>query len=102
MTRAVLDFYATRRDVIVVLFQLWAVGGSDDPERTLDRGRALGEKSRNITRIVGALEALEGRAVPQWLEIDKDQFEGTVKQLPVREDVTLPIEEQLIVELYSR
>ena len=63
---------------------------------------SLREKSRNVTRIAGALEALEGRSVPQWLEIDKEQFEGTVKQLPVREDITLPIEEQLIVELYSR
>ena len=63
---------------------------------------AVREKSREVTRIVGALETLEGRSVPQWLEIDKDQFEGTIKQLPVREDITLPIEEQLIVEHYSR
>jgi len=62
----------------------------------------LREKSREIARIVGALEALEGKAVPQWLEIEKDSFEGTVKAMPTREDVTLPIEEQLIVELYSR
>jgi small subunit ribosomal protein S4 len=62
----------------------------------------LRERSRQVTRIVGALEALESRSVPRWLEIDKDQFEGTVKALPTREDVTLPIEEQLIVELYSR
>jgi len=62
----------------------------------------LREKSREIARIVGALEALEGKAVPQWLEIEKDRFEGTVKALPTREDITLPIEEQLIVELYSR
>jgi small subunit ribosomal protein S4 len=62
----------------------------------------LREKSREVTRVIGALEALEGRAVPQWLELDKEHFEGTVKALPAREDVTLPIEEQLIVELYSR
>ncbi len=62
----------------------------------------LREKSRGIARIVGALEALEGKSVPQWLEIEKDSFEGTVKAMPTREDVTLPIEEQLIVELYSR
>jgi small subunit ribosomal protein S4 len=62
----------------------------------------LREKSRKVGRIVGALEALEGRSVPQWLEIDKDAFEGTVKALPVREDITLPIQEQLVVELYSR
>jgi small subunit ribosomal protein S4 len=60
------------------------------------------EKSRKVARIVGALEALEGRSLPQWLEIDKDKFAGTVKALPSREDITLPIQEQLIVELYSR
>jgi small subunit ribosomal protein S4 len=63
---------------------------------------AVRERSRGVTRIMGALEALEGRSVPQWLEIDKERFEGTVKQVPAREDITLPIEEQLIVELYSR
>jgi len=62
----------------------------------------LREKSRSVQRVVGALEALEGRSLPQWLELDKDAFEGTVKQLPQREDITLPIEEQLIVEHYSR
>ena len=60
------------------------------------------EKSRKVARIAGALEALEGRSVPQWVEIDKEKFEGTVKSLPAREDVTMPIQEQLIVELYSR
>jgi small subunit ribosomal protein S4 len=60
------------------------------------------EKSRKVARISGALETLEGRSLPQWLEIDKDQFEGTVKTLPTREDITMPIQEQLIVELYSR
>jgi len=60
------------------------------------------EKSQKVARIVGALEALEGRSLPQWLEIDKDKFAGTVKALPNREDITLPIQEQLIVELYSR
>jgi len=60
------------------------------------------EKSQKVVRIAAALEALEGRAIPQWLEVDKENFQGTVTQLPVREDITLPIEEQLIVELYSR
>jgi small subunit ribosomal protein S4 len=60
------------------------------------------EKSQKVERNIAALDALEGRSIPQWLEIDKDTFSGTVKQLPVREDVTLPIEEQLIVEHYSR
>jgi small subunit ribosomal protein S4 len=60
------------------------------------------EKSRKVARIAGALEALEGRSIPQWVEIDKENFEGTVKSLPAREDITMPIQEQLIVELYSR
>ena len=60
------------------------------------------ERSRTIARIAGALETLEGRSVPRWLETRKESFEGTVKALPTREDITLPIQEQLIVELYSR
>ena len=62
----------------------------------------LREKSQKVERVTAALDALEGRSVPQWLEMDKDEKVGTVKQLPVREDITLPIDEQLIVELYSR
>ncbi len=60
------------------------------------------EGSREVARIVGALDAVEHRSVPQWLELDKDSFEGTVKTLPARDDITLPVQEQLIVELYSR
>ena len=63
---------------------------------------AVRERSRKVARIAGALETLEGRSVPRWLETDKEKFEGTVKALPTREDITLPIQEQLIVELYSR
>ena len=48
MTRAVLDFYTGRRDLIVGLFQLWAVGGSDQPERTLARGGAFVEPIRAL------------------------------------------------------
>jgi small subunit ribosomal protein S4 len=63
---------------------------------------ALAESSRSIARITSALDALEGKSVPPWLEIDKGAFSGTVKALPAREDMTLPIQEQLVVELYSR
>jgi small subunit ribosomal protein S4 len=62
----------------------------------------VAEGSRKVTRIAGALETLEGRSLPQWLEIDKDEFQGNVKAMPTREDITMPIQEQLIVELYSR
>ncbi len=63
---------------------------------------SVAEKSHKIARIVGALETLESRSVPQWVEINKETFEGTVKSLPVRGDITMPIQEQLIVEWYSR
>jgi len=63
---------------------------------------SVAEGSRKIARISGALDALESRSVPQWVEINKEAFEGTVKSLPVREDITMPIQEQLIVEWYSR
>jgi small subunit ribosomal protein S4 len=62
----------------------------------------LRESSREIARIAESLEALERRSVPGWLELDKESFEGVVKALPTREDITMPIQEQLIVELYSR
>jgi small subunit ribosomal protein S4 len=60
------------------------------------------DRSKQVERITGALETMEGRAVPQWLEVEKDEMRGTVKAMPQREDITLPIDEQLIVELYSR
>lgn len=63
---------------------------------------SLREKSQKVERISAALDTVEGRSIPQWIELDKDNFTGTVVQLPARADITLPIDEQLIVELYSR
>lgn len=60
------------------------------------------DKSRRIVRIAEALEAVDRRGVPSWLELDKKGFRGTVKGPPLREELTLPIQEQLIVELYSK
>jgi small subunit ribosomal protein S4 len=62
----------------------------------------LKEKSRTVTAISESLETIVRRGIPQWLELDKDGFKGVIKSLPAREDVTLPIQEQLIVELYSK
>jgi small subunit ribosomal protein S4 len=60
------------------------------------------EKSQKIASIVESMEAVARRGVPGWLELEKNRFSGSVKSLPVREDLTMPISEQLIVELYSK
>jgi small subunit ribosomal protein S4 len=62
----------------------------------------LREKSKKVVRILEALEGVARRGVPQWLELDKDQMKGSMKGLPTREDITIPIQEKLIVELYSK
>jgi small subunit ribosomal protein S4 len=62
----------------------------------------LREKSKKVVRILEALEAVARRGVPQWLELDKEQLRGSVRGLPAREDITIPIQEKLIVELYSK
>ncbi len=62
----------------------------------------LKEKSRKIARVLDSLEAVARRGVPQWLDLEKEKFRGSVKALPVRSDLTMPIQEQLVVELYSR
>jgi len=63
---------------------------------------ALREKSRKNEQVKICLDTAKGRGVPAWLELDADQFQGTVKQLPTREEITMPVQEQLIVELYSK
>jgi small subunit ribosomal protein S4 len=60
------------------------------------------EKSRTIPRLKESVEGAERRGQITWLELDKANFTGTMKSLPVREEITLPISEQLIVEFYSR
>jgi small subunit ribosomal protein S4 len=63
---------------------------------------SVAEKSRKVGRVLEAAENVEKRGVPGWLELGSDKFSGTVKAMPSREDVTIPIQEQLIVELYSK
>ena len=60
------------------------------------------EGSRKNEFIRASVETARGRGIPTWLELDPDNFVGRVIALPTREDIKLPIEEQLIVELYSR
>lgn len=63
---------------------------------------SLKEKSRANAMINESLEAVARRGVPSWLELDKDSYKATVKAMPNREELTMPIQEQLIVELYSK
>jgi small subunit ribosomal protein S4 len=60
------------------------------------------ERSQKVARIQGALELAQRRGVPDWLEVTPESFAGRVKALPVRSDLTMPINEKLVVELYSK
>jgi small subunit ribosomal protein S4 len=60
------------------------------------------EGSRKVERILDAMESIARRGVPQWLELDKDNYKGIIKVLPTREELTMPVQEQLVVELYSK
>ena len=60
------------------------------------------EKSRKNDQIRQAVETASGRGIPTWLELNPEQFSGRVLDVPKREDIRLPIQEQLIVELYSK
>ncbi len=60
------------------------------------------EKSRKVGRIVEAIETVARRGIPEWLELDKDNFAGVVKRFPTREELTMPMQEQFVVELYSK
>jgi small subunit ribosomal protein S4 len=60
------------------------------------------EKKRKVPIILEAMETVARRGIPNWMEVDKEKFRGTLKTLPNREDLTMPIQESLIVELYSK
>ncbi len=60
------------------------------------------EKSRSLQRYKDIIEVTGGRLVPEWLDVDQEALKGTVKELPAREVIDVPVDEMLIVELYSR
>lgn len=60
------------------------------------------EGSRGLVAIQSAMESVGARGVPSWLELDKNHFKGIVKSQPSKEEIALPVNEQLVVELYSR
>jgi len=63
---------------------------------------AIKEKSRTNEQIKASVETARARGVPGWLDLQPESFSGTVLELPSREEIKLPIQEQLIVELYSK
>ena len=60
------------------------------------------EKCKSSQRYKDVLETTNSRLVPEWLEADKENLKGVVKQLPIRENIDVPVDEMLIVELYSK
>jgi len=76
----------------------------DIPSYLVDAGDEIEVRpqSRTMARIVEAMETVVRRGVPQWLSLDKGNFKGLVKALPTRDELTMPIREQLVVELYSK
>ena len=60
------------------------------------------EKSRSLQRYKDIFEVTAGRLVPEWIEVDQDAYKGTIKYLPSREMIDVPVNEMLIVELYSK
>ncbi|PIQ96446.1 MAG: 30S ribosomal protein S4 [Nitrospinae bacterium CG11_big_fil_rev_8_21_14_0_20_56_8] len=74
------------------------------PSFLLKQGDVISPNERKLNKvpIKTALENMKDRSLPHWLSFDPDKKSGTVQSLPTREDITIPIQEQLIVELYSR
>ena len=60
------------------------------------------DKAKSLQRYKDILETTSGRLVPEWLDVDTDNMKGTVKELPAREQIDVPVDEMLIVELYSK
>jgi small subunit ribosomal protein S4 len=60
------------------------------------------EGSRNCQQILDSLESVQRRGVPSWLELSRERLEIVVRNFPSREDLTMPVQEQLVVELYSK
>ena len=60
------------------------------------------EAKKSLQRFKDIVEVTNGRLVPDWIDVDLEKFQGTVKELPTREQIDVPVDEMLIVELYSK
>lgn len=72
------------------------------PSFLVKEGDEIEVADKNLPPVRNALESVVRRGIPSWLDLDKEEAKGKVKLLPTRDDITLPIKEQLIVEYYSR
>jgi small subunit ribosomal protein S4 len=72
------------------------------PSYFVKEGDEIAIRDKDLLSVKNALESVVRRGVPSWLELDKDNVKGIVRLLPSREDITMPIKEQLVVEYYSR
>ena len=72
------------------------------PSFLVKPGDEVSAKHKDLPSVKNALESVVRRGIPSWIELDKDNMKGTIKLLPTRDDITMPIKEQLIVEYYSR
>jgi len=74
----------------------------DIPSYLVKEGDEIEIRHKDLPSVKDALESVVRRGLPSWLELEKEAMKGKVKLLPTREDISIPIKEQLIVEYYSR
>jgi small subunit ribosomal protein S4 len=102
-----MGFARTRREARqVVLHKFITVNGKviNIPSYLVKAGDVIEvkESAKNIQRFKDISEITAGRLVPEWLDVNKENLQGTIKELPSREAIDVPVDEMLIVELYSK
>ncbi len=102
-----LGFASSRREARhLVKHNHFTVNGkkTNIPSFSVSKGDVIEvkEESRAMTKIMQSIESVKKREMPSWLDADHAHFKGTIKDMPARDNVTLPIEENMIVEYYSR
>ncbi|TKB80751.1 MAG: 30S ribosomal protein S4 [Nitrospira sp.] len=63
---------------------------------------SIRERSREMAPVQSALQLVEGRGIPAWLDLNKTAYQGSIRALPTKAEIAVPVNEQLVVELYSR
>ena len=102
-----LGYAASRREARqLVKHDHFLVNGKKNniPSFNLEKGDVIevNEKSRGINKILAGIESAKKREMPGWLEADYGAFKGVIKDVPARENISLAVEENMIVEYYSR